>query len=84
VNYVQNSGGTLTLTYTLPEKLQTWEFLPLYLRSLEPIDRLFCHNQVTDMCCGQKHAEEGKDGKSVVQFDSVAVEMTGVSAKATV
>jgi len=26
----------------LPEKLRTWEFLPVYLRSLEPFDRVFC------------------------------------------
>jgi sodium-dependent phosphate cotransporter len=26
----------------LPEKLRTWEFLPVYLRSLEPMDRVLC------------------------------------------
>lgn len=26
----------------LPEKLRTWEWLPLYLRSLEPMDRALC------------------------------------------
>lgn len=28
--------------HLLPEKLRSWDFLPLYLRSLEPIDRLVC------------------------------------------
>jgi len=28
--------------HLLPEKLRSWDFLPLYLRSLEPVDRLVC------------------------------------------
>ena len=27
----------------LPRFLQTWEFFPIWLRSLEPFDKMFCH-----------------------------------------
>jgi sodium-dependent phosphate cotransporter len=49
----------------LPETLQTWEFLPLCLRSLEPLDRVFCHNTLTEGCCGQKHVDEASDAASI-------------------
>jgi len=44
----------------LPEKLRTWEFLPPYLRSLEPMDRLIClpmgqwMAKTMPFCCSSK------------------------------
>ena len=35
INYLQNN-----YIDTLPNKLKTWEFLPIYLRSLKPYDDL--------------------------------------------
>ena len=37
-------------TDTNPEKLKNWEFLPLWMRSLEPMDRILCA-PMTKMCC---------------------------------
>ena len=34
----------------LPEKLKNWEFLPLWMRSLEPMDRILCA-PMSKLCC---------------------------------
>ena len=37
----------------LPEILKTWEFLPLWMRSLGPMDRVICA-PICGMCCKKK------------------------------
>ena len=59
VNYMQERKKEY-----LPIMLHTWEFLPLYMRSLEPIDRVFCHNAATERCCGQKYADNKNGSES--------------------
>eukprot|EP00322_Chrysochromulina_rotalis_P000819 CAMPEP_0115868098 /NCGR_PEP_ID=MMETSP0287-20121206/21113_1 /TAXON_ID=412157 /ORGANISM="Chrysochromulina rotalis, Strain UIO044" /LENGTH=555 /DNA_ID=CAMNT_0003322733 /DNA_START=78 /DNA_END=1745 /DNA_ORIENTATION=- len=50
----------------LPEKLRTWDFLPLYLRSLEPMDRVMCaplgavFAKFCGCCCKDKEAPSMK------------------------
>lgn len=41
----------------LPAKLQTWDFLPRWMRSLKPLDRLIA--RVTAPCAGASEAESG-------------------------
>ena len=51
----------------LPEKLRTWEFLPLYLRSLEPIDRVFknLNKKMKQTCCKRLAGEEDHKSQGV-------------------
>ena len=51
VNYMQDNKKD-----SLPASLQSWEFLPVWMRSLEPYDRLIC-----GCCC--KNAPELTDKK---------------------
>lgn len=46
----------------LPEKLKNWDFLPRWMRSLEPLDRLICLPLIAQLgkvfpCCKSKKAE---------------------------
>jgi sodium-dependent phosphate cotransporter len=75
VNYMQSH-----YTENLPEMLQTWEFLPLFLRSLEPLDRVFCHNAVTQKCCGQKHVEESGSPQEIEMGAGPITETLGESS----
>ncbi|XP_061164550.1 sodium-dependent phosphate transport protein 2B-like [Saccostrea echinata] len=44
----------------LPKKLQNWKFLPVYFRSLEPLDRLFSKLcGCCKMCKKEKHTPKG-------------------------
>merc|ERR1711988_1174469 len=44
--------------HLLPEKLKTWDFLPAWMRTLEPMDRLICKPAFEKLkpilCCGKK------------------------------
>ena len=65
----------------LPEKLQNWEFLPLCMRSLEPFDRIFCRNALTEKCCGQKHVDDA--GGSSLEMGAPITTLEGQSGQAT-
>lgn len=45
----------------LPAKLQTWDFLPRWMRSLKPLDRLI--GKATASCAGASEAESGGAGE---------------------
>lgn len=52
----------------LPAKLQTWDFLPQWMRSLKPLDRLIA--RVTAPCGGAREAESaGGEGKTCAGAD---------------
>ncbi|XP_039254268.1 sodium-dependent phosphate transport protein 2B-like [Styela clava] len=42
----------------LPESMQTWEFLPAPLRSLQPYDKVFSKFLLCCKCCNEEEAEE--------------------------
>jgi len=46
VNYMQDN-----VPHRLPIALQSWEWLPECMQSLEPFDRIFCQNAFTRKCC---------------------------------
>ena len=50
----------------LPAKLQSWEWLPLWMRSLEPFDRVVCGPMVKYMpaCCKGKAAKTAPAAES--------------------
>jgi len=51
VNYLQAKRPE-----ALPEKLRTWEWLPIWMRSLEPLDRVLCKplGKSCGQCCPAK------------------------------
>ena len=53
INIIQNRKPSL-----LPPFLRTWDFLPLPLHSLEPLDRVIS----TFLCCPKKHSDDDDDG----------------------
>ena len=55
VNYMQTKRPT-----SLPEKLQTWDFLPKWMTSLAPIDRAIC-GPLDRIICGPCAKACGKD-----------------------
>lgn len=63
----------------LPKILRTWDFLPLWMHSLEPIDRLLC-GPLANRCCKREDAEDGAEEHDGV--DSYATTSQPVSAKA--
>ena len=55
VSYFQNNNPS-----KLPKCLQTWQCLPTWMRSFEPIDRLCCAKLAkTCKCCCQPKDEDG-------------------------
>jgi len=54
INLVQN-----TRPHWLPSKLRNWHFLPLWMRSLEPIDNQF---QKMACCAKCRHVEDDEEG----------------------
>ena len=83
INYIQNKKPKY-LIKCLPKFLQTWEFLPLPLRSLEPYDKIikkacFCcckkllHNNDTNKVHPEEfmleiHSNHDEEKVSVVQI----------------
>ncbi|KAI3351804.1 hypothetical protein L3Q82_020638, partial [Scortum barcoo] len=69
----------------LPAKLQTWEFLPRWMRSLKPLDRLITKSTVccTFMCEEGLGEEEGDDKEHIpTQTTSADTEKESAQRKA--
>lgn len=68
VNYLQAKKPSL-----LPDKLKTWEFLPKWMRSLEPMDRLVCLPLIAQLGKLFKCCKMNKEGEK--QTDSLTNDM---------
>ncbi|KAM4621861.1 sodium-dependent phosphate transport protein 2A [Polymixia lowei] len=68
----------------LPAKLQSWDFLPTWMHSLKPLDRLI--NKAT-VCCslghGEGRAEAGSEGEraATISADTTSVDLKGAAAQ---
>merc|ERR1719198_11628 len=68
----------------LPATLRTWDFLPAYLRSLEPLDRLVCvplGAALGKACCSCKKAPQ-RTAESTTTITKVASKVTTASSDA--
>jgi len=71
----------------LPEKLRTWDFLPEYLRSLEPIDRLICMPlgaAIGRVCCScKKGAKKASPSSSTTTVSKITTGSVSASSDKT-
>jgi len=78
VNLLQSRRPT-----SLPEMLRTWEFLPMWLQSLEPVDRVVCA-PLDKLCCSWWTKRTAKAGVTVPVAKESTTAMQASSSSAAV